>query len=326
MIARLWKDRWGTLRRRVEDLAGRGRERSTARGLPDLPGTGPDNGIDVLVRKLRAESEALSRSSEAAHLHAVELLNRIASHRPGPGLVEPPPAPAGPPEEPLAAVEAIVSTSLNAALAAIRAGAAARGFATAALEVRELGDQVRAAWTDLEPLVHSLEEQAGETAAIAASLRAESDTAPGSPYARAAEVAAEVGRLSRLMARSAEGLSERVAELGSRPDRRREPRVPFELPCRLITARGTFEARTRDLSSAGALIVVAQPLDLSRGHPFSLVIEGIGVVTGVVAGTSPQGLHLGFDIGHAANARARAALRAALAGEAPAPMAERPFA
>jgi hypothetical protein len=319
MIARLWKDRWGTLRRQVEDLAGRGRERSTPRGLPDLPGTGPDNGIDVLVRKLRAESEALSRSSEAAHLHAVELLNRIASHRPGPGLVEPAPAPG-------AAVEAIFPTSPNAALAAIRAGAAARGFATAALQVRELGDQVRAAWTDLEPLVHSLEEQAGETAAIAASLRTESDTAPGSPYARAAEVAAEVGRLSRLMARSAEGLSERVAELGSRPDRRREPRVPFELPCRLITARGTFEARTRDLSSAGALIVVDQPLDLSRGHPFSLVIEGIGVVTGVVAGTSPQGLHLGFDIGHAANARARAALRAALAGEAPAPMAERPFA
>jgi hypothetical protein len=213
--------------------------------------------------------------------------------------------------------------ALKAALAAIRAGAAARGFAAAAREGAAL-DGLRRAWDDIEPSVEALEEQAAETASLAAALHGLEPLADGGPAAGsrgvARRIAAAADRIETLragMARTTEALAGRLASAAAAPtgaDRRAGHRFPFRNACQLLTAREALAGRTVDISPKGALVSITPRPDLPRGQPVSLVLRDVGAIAGVVAGVSASGVHLAFDLGHAANAASGRALLPVLAG------------
>jgi methyl-accepting chemotaxis protein len=231
----------------------------------------------------------------------------------------------------------IATTALSAALSGVRAGASTRGFGEAAKGIDELERALRSAWEDLDELIVELEDRAAETAAKAAVLRtAGKDVArntSGLPRSSVGddEAASAISRqldtlkqLTERIAKAGEDVATACDEMGhlvrslaerlaiavrETPigNRRATERFAYETPCIISTSDKSYSGKSLDLSATGALVKVRQQTHLQRGQPITLHLQNVAPIIGTVAATSPQGVHVSFDLGHGANAEAKPA-------------------
>lgn len=235
------------------------------------------------------------------------------------------------------ALSASAETALEAALAAVRAGACARGLVTSGGDRGDIGAALAAMREDLESEIAAIEDRGAQIAALVADIRgagrAIDDEFPDDGASRAhgnaaalragarlaaiatageaaARIAHRVADEAAAMAGLVDALSERfVAILRESPaaDRRRSRRIAFDAQCRLTSVTRSYPGRILDISLGGALIDLAAAGEFRRGQPLRLHLADLPPVAASVAGTSAQGLHVSFDLGHAANAQARPA-------------------
>jgi hypothetical protein len=228
---------------------------------------------------------------------------------------------------PVAALVAdVAATALNVSLAAVRAGASARGFTQAATDVADLARVLAEALGAVEGLVATLEDRSAETATLAAFLR-QRGAALSRGRAREPgdlDVAAlrrftleTSGAAARLadgaedMARTVRALSDALVAAARRSplgDRRAQARIEVDAPCEVRVWAGTLPGRTRDLSAEGALVVLERPAALSPGQPLSFCLPDTAPITGSVVAVEGAQLRLCFDLRHDANAAAAASI------------------
>lgn len=271
--------------------------------------------LETLAPRARAEARRLAR--EEADLAAAAESLGDADLGPALDLMVPPVA---------SLVADVAATALNVSLAAVRAGASARGFTAASTEVADLARVLEEAWGAVEGLVAALEERSAETATLAASLRQR-----GAALARGAgreepdfDVVAlrrfaldTSGAAARLadgaedMARTVRALSDGLVAAVRRSPmgvRRTQARIPVDAPCEVRVAAGALRGRTRDLSAKGALVVLERQAALSPGQPLSFHLPETPAIAGSVVEIEGERLRLSFDLRHDANAAAAAAL------------------
>lgn len=200
----------------------------------------------------------------------------------------------------------LAAGTFGAVLAAIRAGASVRGFAAVAGETRVLARAFEASAAALEAQICIIEERCAEAAALATRLEKASDGA-GEAQVLAEDAAAARGACLAL-ADAVETLADTLAGAIGLVDRRQSLRVALEVPCILRLLDGERVGRTLDLSQHGARIALDDASDLPPGRPVRLVLPEIPRIVGTVVAGAGEGLRVAFDLGHEANAPARAGL------------------
>lgn len=213
----------------------------------------------------------------------------------------------------------IAETGLEAALSAVRTGACARTLIRFDVGDDEIAGALRAARDEIDACIGEIEDRGAEIAARVVELRPaarKTKTQPGATADEAARIAGVIADETGDLAGLVDALSGRLIEIlreSPAGDRRRSRRIAFDGPCAVKSAWGEIAGRIVDISLGGALVEHAQPFEFRRGQPLSLVIADMPAVAATVAGVSRQGLHLAFDLGHAANAQARPPLLRMLA-------------
>lgn len=333
---------------RDDALLGTGADRSDTRPSPDAIGEETREAIFRLAYAIRREAEVLDDLGPRARAEARRLLREekdladaleTVGHedlRAALDLLAPPIA---------ALVGEIAATALCVSLAAVRAGAAARGFNAAASGIDVLARILENAWADAEALVVVLEERSADTAAVASSLRLRgaaigresgfgSRGLPDSDHDREAgseagsgEHVGEVADLRRLaretaeiairvsaaaddLARTVRTLSDSLVALGRQAsgDRRRDTRVSVDAPCEMLVASGRLPGRVTDISPIGALVRLDTEAPLGAGQPVSFVLPDAPAIAGTVVEAAGRDLRVVYDLRHEANAAARPAL------------------
>lgn len=271
--------------------------------------------LEDLATRARAEARRLLR--EEADLTAAAAGLEEADIEAAIDLLAPPIA---------ALTSEISATALGVSLAAVRAGASARGFVSAAQGIADLADVLGDTWRQSEALVVALEERSAETATLAAALRrrgtalvetyAESDAygdldrlgalarTTAETAMRIAGSAEDLARTVRLLAEHMIGLAGRTAEL----DRRGEERVSVDFVCEVATASAHVAGQVRDLSSTGALVALDDDTPFSAGQPLTIRLRDVPEIAGSVVAQDGRALRVSFDLRHGANAAAAPAL------------------
>ncbi|MGP9820116.1 PilZ domain-containing protein [Salinarimonas sp. NSM] len=270
--------------------------------------------LDDLAPRARTAARRLSRE-EADIAEALAGLDP-EDLRPALDLATPPVA---------SLVGEVGAVALSVSLAAVRAGASARGFAEASRRIADLAALLAGAWDGIEGLVVGIEERSADTAALATDLRRRGAGLVGG---RAETGARDVAALRRLV-RETEGTASRIAETAEdlarsvrtlsdgllavvrRPpegERRATARVPVDLPCEVRVATGVVPGRVRDLSLTGALVALDEPVALAPGQPLSFRLPDVAPLAGSVVTVEEASLRLTFDLRHGANAGAQPAL------------------
>ena len=80
-------------------------------------------------------------------------------------------------------------------------------------------------------------------------------------------------------------------------DRRQHQRLPFDTACRLRHRERMIATRTLDLSHGGVLVAMPEGETVPTGEHVTVSPEGLTDIPGKVAGHSPQGLHIAFELG-----------------------------
>lgn len=217
------------------------------------------------------------------------------------------------------ALSEIAESGLEAALCAVRTGVCARSLIRCDSCDGEIAAALRAASDEIDARIGAIEDRGAGIAARIVALRPvarKAKASPGETAGVAARAASEVADETRELAGLVDGLSARIVEIlreSPAGDRRRAKRLAFDAPCAVKSAWGAVSGRIVDISLGGALVELSAPAEFRRGQPSSLAIAGMPEVAATVAGVSRQGLHLAFDLGHAANAQARPPLLRMLA-------------
>ncbi|WP_156917606.1 PilZ domain-containing protein [Salinarimonas rosea] len=270
--------------------------------------------LDELAPRARTAARRLSRE-EADIAEALGGLDP-QDLRPALDLATPPVA---------SLVGEVAATALSVSLAAVRAGASARGFAEASRRVADLAALLDGAWAGIEGLVAAIEERSADTAALAADLRRRgAGLAAGQPetgprdvaalrrLARETEaVASRIAETAEDLARAVRALSDGLLALVRRQpegERRATARVSVDLPCEVRVATGVVRGRVRDLSITGALVALEEPVVLAPGQPLSFRLPDVAPLVGSVVEVDDASLRLTFDLRHGANAGAAPAL------------------
>lgn len=226
----------------------------------------------------------------------------------------------------------IAETALEASLSAVRTGSCARALVRIESGDGEIDAALRHAREEIGASIAAIEDlgariatdvidlrEAGRLADnarnFAAMIGAHEPQAARSTMAAlggtaevAAEIAERVADEASELASLVDALSARmIAILRESPagDRRRSRRIAFNAGCVLGGARSDTPGRIVDISLGGALVDPASTVEFRRGQPLRLVLPDMPAIAASVAGVSPQGVHLSFDLGHAANAQAR---------------------
>ncbi|WP_372422537.1 PilZ domain-containing protein [Salinarimonas chemoclinalis] len=270
--------------------------------------------LDELAPRARTAARRLSRE-EADIAEALDGLEP-EDLRPALDLATPPVA---------SLVGEVAATALSVSLAAVRAGASARGFAEASRRVADLAALLDGAWAGIEGLVAAIEERSADTAALAADLRRRgAGIATGQPESGPRDIAAlrrlareteatasRIAETAEDLARAVRTLSEGLLAVVRRPpegERRATERVPVDLPCEVRVAAGLVSGRVRDLSLTGARVVLDEPMALAPGQPLSFRLPDVAPLAGSVVTVEDASLRLSFDLRHGANAGAVPAL------------------
>lgn len=278
---------------------GHARETPAPDAFPEIGADPARRAIARLTQAVRAEARALRGSTARLGWQAA----RIA--RPEGGSLAD--------ERALGAILAeLAAGTFGAVLAAIRAGASVRGFAAVAGETRVLARAFEASAAALEAQICIIEERCAEAAALATRLEKASDGS-GETEALAEDAAAARGACLAL-ADAVETLADTLAAAIGLVDRRQSLRVAIELPCTLRLQDGERAGRTLDLSHHGARIALDDASDLPPGRPVRLVLPNMPRIVGTIVAGTGEGLRVAFDLGHEANAPARAGLARLIAG------------
>jgi methyl-accepting chemotaxis protein len=118
--------------------------------------------------------------------------------------------------------------------------------------------------------------------------------------AQAANASEMAQSLSRDVTGTVERLSSRLmvvlrhTMLG---DRRQHQRLPFDTACRLRHRERIIATRTLDLSHGGVLVAMPDGETVATGEHVTVTPEGLTDIPGRVAGHSPQGMHIAFELG-----------------------------
>ncbi|MGJ3262072.1 MAG: hypothetical protein ACFE0R_02460 [Salinarimonas sp.] len=270
--------------------------------------------LDELAPRARTAARRLSR--EEADI--AEALTGLGEEelRPALDLATPPVA---------GLVGEVAATALSVSLAAVRAGASARGFAEAARRVAELADLLAAAWSGIEGIVDAIEERSAGTAALAADLRRRgAGLAAGDPddgphdiaalRRLARETAAVAGRIAETaedLARAVRALSDgllAVVRRAPQGDRRATAGGPGDLPGAGAVGAGRVAGRGGHALRTGEIGRLDEPSARAPGQPLSFGVPQVAPRAGSGGEGQDGALRRSFDLRHGAKAGAAPAL------------------